>query len=56
MVLLADGFRSARTLDGVPVRLVATVRWARIQPSLTEHFRIADEPALLFLLRAQLPR
>jgi hypothetical protein len=37
--LAAEGFRSARNLDGVPVRLVATVRRARGQPSLTEQFR-----------------
>jgi DNA invertase Pin-like site-specific DNA recombinase len=37
--LTAEGFRSARDPDGVPVRLVATVRRARGQPSLTEPFR-----------------
>jgi DNA invertase Pin-like site-specific DNA recombinase len=37
--LTAEGFRSARDLDGVPVRLVATVRRAQGQPSLTDQFR-----------------
>lgn len=37
--LTAEGFRSARDPDGVPVRPVATVRRARGQPSLTDQFR-----------------